>query len=63
MQRYFNMEDRVMDKKNRVRWTTSVDPDLLNALKKLSEETRITVSKLTDEAIQLLLQKHEERHN
>lgn len=50
-----------MDKKNRVRWTTSVNPDLLDALKKLSEETRITVSKLTDEAIQLLLQKHKNK--
>ena len=48
-----------MDKKNRVRWTTSVDPDLLQKLKDLSEQTRIAVSKLTDEAIELLLKAHE----
>jgi len=47
-----------MDKKNRVRWTTSVDPDLLNELKKLSNDTRIAMSRLTDEAIELLLEKH-----
>lgn len=42
----------------RVKWTTSVDPELLNRIKKLSEETRIPVSKLTDEALELLLLKH-----
>lgn len=44
----------------RVRWTTSVDPDLLDKLKKLSKETRIAISRLTDEAIELLLEKHGE---
>jgi len=47
-----------MDKQNRVRWTTSVDPSLLKQVKQLSEKTRIPVSKLTDEAFELLLNKH-----
>jgi len=47
-----------MDKKTRVRWTTSVDPDLLEKLKKLSEKTRIPISRLTDEALELLLLQH-----
>lgn len=49
-----------MDKNNRVRvrWTTSVNPDLLEKVKILSEHSRIPVSRLTDEALELLLIQH-----
>lgn len=47
-----------MDNKVRVRWTVSVDPDLLENLKKLSGKTRIATSRLADEAIEDLLLKH-----
>lgn len=52
-----------MVKKNRVRWTTSVNPDLLDKFKKLSDKTRIPVSRLTDEAIEDLLFKHKKSEN
>ena len=38
-------------------WTTTIYTDLFMELKDLSEKTRIPVSKLTDEAIEDLLQK------
>ncbi|MGF7186880.1 hypothetical protein GGQ84_003014 [Desulfitispora alkaliphila] len=44
--------------KNRNRFSSTVDKDLLLCLKKLSEETRIPISKLLDEAIIDLLEKH-----
>ena len=45
--------------KNRVRLGISVDPDLAERLKKLSEETRIPASRLFDEAIADLIKKFE----
>lgn len=39
----------------RERWTTSVDPDLLKKLRELSAKTKIPVSRLADEAIELVL--------
>jgi predicted DNA-binding protein len=44
--------------KNRKHWSTSTDHELYEALRKLSEKTRIPVSKLLDEAIEDLLLKH-----
>lgn len=43
---------------HRVRISNSIDKELYNQLKKLSEETRIPMSKLLDEAIMDLLIKH-----
>lgn len=43
---------------NRERLCTSVNKELLNNLKQLSEETRIPMSRLLDEAIEDLLNKH-----
>lgn len=45
--------------KTRVRIGVSVDPDLAEKLKKLSEVTRIPASRLLDEAIADLLKKFE----
>lgn len=47
-----------MTLKNRDRFSSTVDKDLLFRLKKLSKETRIPISKLLDEAIADLLKKH-----
>lgn len=44
--------------KNRIRISSSIDINLNDKLKSLSEDTRIPVSKLLDEAITLLLEKH-----
>ena len=44
--------------KNRIRISSSIDINLNNKLKALSEETKIPISKLLDEAIELLLKKH-----
>jgi len=44
--------------KNRKHWSTSTDHGLYESLKSLSENTRIPVSKLLDEAIEDLLVKH-----
>lgn len=46
-----------MDLKNRERFTTSVDSKLIKKLKKLSEETKIPMSKLVDEALEDLFKK------
>jgi predicted DNA-binding protein len=43
---------------HRVRISNSIDKELYNDLKKLSEQTRIPMSKLLDEAIEDLLTKH-----
>lgn len=43
---------------NRKHWSTSTDHELYTALKDYSEQTRIPVSKLLDEAIEDLLLKH-----
>lgn len=46
------------DLKNRQRYTASLDNGLIEKLKELSTKTKIPQSKLLDEAIELLLQKH-----
>ncbi|WP_073393541.1 ribbon-helix-helix domain-containing protein [Clostridium magnum] len=43
---------------HRERISNSVDKELYQNLKKLSEQTRIPISKLLDEAIEDLLKKH-----
>lgn len=47
-----------MDLKYRTRITTSIKNELLDAMKKLSEDTRIPQSKLFDEALEDLFQKY-----
>lgn len=47
--------------KNRTRYTATVDTDLVENLKDLSQKTRIPQSKLVDEAIELLLKNHNVR--
>ena len=47
--------------KNRTRIGSAINTELYNQLKKLSEESRIPISKLLDEAIQDLLSKHNNR--
>lgn len=42
---------------NRVRISNSIDKKLYEKLKKLSEETKVPMSKLLDEAIEDLLKK------
>lgn len=44
--------------KKRIRVGLSIDAVLVERLKKLSEETRINQSRLVDEALELLLEKH-----
>lgn len=44
---------------HRIRISNSIDKELYNDLKALSEKTRIPMSKLLDEAIIDLLVKHE----
>lgn len=44
--------------KNRVRVGLSIDKTLVEKLKLLSEQTRINQSKLVDEALSLLFDKH-----
>lgn len=46
------------DKKNRKYWSTTSDQELYDELKLFSEQSRIPVSKLLDEAIEDLLLKH-----
>lgn len=43
---------------HRTRISNSISTELYNKLKKLSEETRIPMSRLLDEAIEDLLKKH-----
>lgn len=43
--------------KNRVRIGSAIDKDLYNKLQELSRETKVPISKLLDEAIELLMQK------
>lgn len=45
----------------RVRFTNTLDKDLLEKLKQLSEQTRIPASKLLDEAVEDLIKKHLEK--
>ena len=42
----------------RIQYSTSIKKELKDLLQVLSEETRIPQSKLIDEAIELLLEKH-----
>jgi len=49
----------VEDNKKRVQFATSVDKHLRDSLLALSQKTRIPQSKLMDEAIEDLLEKHE----
>lgn len=44
--------------KTRTRLTTSIDNALMASLNELSTQTRINRSKLLDEAIELLLERH-----
>ena len=44
--------------KTRIRFSTSLDKNLAQKLEALSADTRIAKSKLLDEAIELLLNKH-----
>ena len=46
------------DLKNRERLGTSTDRILTEDLRELSEQSRIPISRLVDEAIELLLKKH-----
>ena len=43
--------------KNRTRISNAVDSNLYEQLKQLSSETKVPMSKLLDEAIELLIQK------
>lgn len=52
---------RNKDLKNRVRFSTSLDKDLAKRLEDLSITTRIPKSKLVDEAIEMLLNKHKNK--
>lgn len=54
------MNDSIRNKdlKNRIRFSTSLDKELSQKLEALSKSTRIPKSKLLDEAIELLLFKH-----
>ena len=54
------MNDSVRNKdlKNRIRFSTSLDKKKKQKLENLSKSTRIPKSKLLDEAIELLLLKH-----
>lgn len=42
----------------RKHFSTSIDISLINTLEELSQETRINKSKLVDEALELLFEKH-----
>ena len=44
--------------KNRTKIGSSIKTELYNKLKELSEKTRIPISKLLDEALSDLLEKH-----
>jgi hypothetical protein len=48
-----------VDLKHRTRITTSIKNELFDAMKKLSETTRIPQSKLFDEALEDLFKKYE----
>ena len=48
--------------KNRTRFTSSLKNELIPLFNKLSEQTRISKTKLLDEAIEDLLKKHDTEH-
>jgi mRNA-degrading endonuclease RelE of RelBE toxin-antitoxin system len=45
--------------KNRARLSSTIDKNLFKKIKKLSEKTRIPVSRLLDEALEDLFKKYE----
>lgn len=45
------------DLKNRERFTTSIKKELISDLRKLSDDSKVPMSKLLDEAIELLIEK------
>ncbi|MGL5328354.1 MAG: ribbon-helix-helix domain-containing protein [Peptostreptococcaceae bacterium] len=47
--------------KKRTRFSTSSKTELVNAINKLSEETRLTKTALVDEAIEDLLKKYKKK--
>ena len=47
--------------KNRRQFTTSARPELLEGLRSLSAVTRITMSRLIDEALEDLLEKYKKK--
>jgi len=55
------MASEVFKMSSRITFTSSIDKTLRDSLKQLSEETRITQSKLLDEAIEDLLKKYEKK--
>lgn len=50
--------DKDKDLKNRIRYSSSFDIELLEGIKKLSKETDIPVSKLLDQGMRLILEKY-----
>lgn len=50
----------ISDYKNRTKWNTTTDKELLTKFKKLSADTRIPASRLLDEAIEDLLVKYDQ---
>lgn len=55
------MEVIVIEKKHRKKFGTSVDKNLIDSLKLLSQKTKIPMSRLVDEAINDILKKYKER--
>jgi hypothetical protein len=47
--------------KNRTKVTTTIKNELIDKLTRLNEETRIPKSKLFDEALELLFEKHKDK--
>ena len=56
--RFMERKCTVLDRRTRISWTTSSDPDIYEKFKKLSETTRIPASRLLDEALEDLLVKY-----
>lgn len=44
--------------KNRAYFTTTLPKKLIDKLKELSNETRVPISRLTEEAVEILLKKY-----
>lgn len=55
---YLNTIQEEIMLKNRVRFSSSTKPDLFEKLKQLSEQTRIPITKLIDEALEDLIKKY-----
>lgn len=54
-------ENGMAELRNRERFGVAIDKELLEGLRKLSEDTRIPASKLIDEAIEDLLKKYKKK--